>query len=101
MATTKVPAKVPAKAWARNPVMPDRPHALPGSLMDQIRASGATRRVLTADQIRARDAEQQEQRKKRQDNDLMGNLRDNPRLKALRQADNPEYEEADNDDWDE
>jgi hypothetical protein len=90
----------PAKR-AKNQVMPDRPHALPESLMDEIRAAGAGRHRLTADQIKARDARQQEQRRKRLDNDLLGNLRDDPKLKALRYADNPENEQADNDDWDE
>jgi len=67
----QVPAKVPAKAPAKNQPAPDRPHALPENLMSGIRALGGMRPRLTADQIKAREAEYEEQsRQRRTDNPI-------------------------------
>jgi sugar lactone lactonase YvrE len=101
-----VPAKAPAKR-AKNQPAPDRPHALPEDLMAQIRTRGAARGGgLTAAEIKARDAEQQEQSEKPQGAKMLQTLYDDPKLAVVRRLEDrrkataPEDGDVDPDEWD-
>ena len=101
----RIPAKAPAKR-ANYQADPGRPHALPENLLSGIRAAGAGRRGMTADQIRARDAEEPKPSEEPLGDKMLQNLSNDRELAARidimkrRKALAPEDTDVDPDEWD-